>query len=198
MGSIQVVFILEKIRIMWESILPRSTYRRSVCVMSLGLSSLELQGICFRWHGSRRDVACDTCCAIMVWGDKILCSLIYILTAARPYPFGSRKSFFTISFPGWEWWWQHKVLRPWHLDSIGWNSTIFEKVPQASRYFVGSDYGLLFIFNWATYVFLFKSDNTENNYCSELLDMSLKSITWESGYLVAWKTLWSFQCWTIY
>lgn len=27
----QVVFILEKIRIMWESILPRSTYRKSMC-----------------------------------------------------------------------------------------------------------------------------------------------------------------------
>ena len=31
MGSIQVVFILEKIRIMWESILPRSIYRKSMC-----------------------------------------------------------------------------------------------------------------------------------------------------------------------
>ena len=31
MGSIQVVFILEKIRIMWESILPKSTYRKSMC-----------------------------------------------------------------------------------------------------------------------------------------------------------------------
>ena len=31
MGSIQVVLILEKIRIMWESILPRSTYRKSMC-----------------------------------------------------------------------------------------------------------------------------------------------------------------------
>jgi protein transport protein DSL1/ZW10 len=30
MSSMQVVFILEKIRIMWESILPRSTYRKSM------------------------------------------------------------------------------------------------------------------------------------------------------------------------
>jgi len=30
-GSIQAVFILEKIRIMWESILPKSAYRKSMC-----------------------------------------------------------------------------------------------------------------------------------------------------------------------
>ena len=70
-----------------------------VCVMALGLSSLELQGICFRWHGSRRDIACDTCCAIMVWGDKISCSLIYILTAARPYPIWLSKIFLHYFFP---------------------------------------------------------------------------------------------------
>jgi len=71
------------------------------------------------------------------------------------------------------------------LDSVGWNYTLFEKVPQACRYFVGSDYGFLFIFKWATHIFFVQSDNAENNYCSELLDMSLKSITacWESGDL---------------
>jgi hypothetical protein len=96
---------------------------------------------------------------MMVWGDTcyaiMICSLIYMLTASRPYPFGSGKPLFTICFPGWERWWQHKVLKPWHLDSVGWNSTLFEKVPQACRYFVGSDYGFLFIFKGATHIFLF-------------------------------------------
>jgi hypothetical protein len=65
----------------------------------------------------------------MVYVMKSWSSLIYcMLTAARPYPFGSRKSLFPISFSGWERWWQLKVLRPWHLDSIGCNRPIFEKV----------------------------------------------------------------------
>ena len=131
-----------------------------------------------RWHGSRRDIAGDTCYDMIVWGDTcyaiMVCSLINMLTASRPYPFGSGKPLFTISFPGWERWWQHKVLRPWHLDSVGWNSTLFEKVPQACRYFVGSDYGFLFIFNWSTYVFFYSSQIT------------LKIITVQSCLICHW------------
>ncbi|XP_066321356.1 centromere/kinetochore protein zw10 homolog isoform X3 [Miscanthus floridulus] len=133
----QAVFILEKIRIMWESILPRSTYRKSMChVLGSVFSRITRDMLLID------DMAAEETLQLQGLIHLALENLSSLFLSLVENDDDSTK----LDHDTWI-----------QLDGI---------IPSLKK-------------------FRKLADNAENNYCSELLDMSLKSITacWESGDL---------------